>query len=212
LITEMMVEIAHAGAGTWIMWFMVALSVLSLLLIGERFVFFGRHGGDAEVQQSVLAEQLEAGDLAAAQATVEGDATLIAAVARTGMNRLKDGLPAAREAMAATTGMQRLRFERGLAVLGTLGANAPFIGLLGTVVEIIHTLGNKTSLGPDALPEMMGDLATALAATAVGLFVALPAVSAHNYFQRRLRGIQAAADAVQHDIAAYALAQPRDEA
>jgi biopolymer transport protein ExbB len=207
----MMVQIAHAGAGAWIMWFMVVLSVVSLLLIGERFVFFGRHGGDAEVQQSLLAEQLEAGNLEGAQACVKDDPTLVAAVARTGMNRLKDGLPAAREAMAATTGLQRLRFERGLAVLGTLGANAPFVGLLGTVVEIIHTLGNKTTLGPDALPEMMGDLATALAATAVGLFVALPAVSANNYFQRRLRGLQAAADAVQHDIAAYALSCQTDQ-
>lgn len=83
---------------------------------------------------------------------------------------------------------KRLTLERGLSVLATLGANAPFIGLLGTVLGIIKAF---SALGTDEVgaSSVMSGISIALFATAAGLFVAIPAVIAFNYFSRRIREI-----------------------
>lgn len=86
---------------------------------------------------------------------------------------------------------QRLKLEKGLNVLATLGSNAPFIGLFGTVMGIIQSFGILASQQGSAMTAVMLGLAEALIATAVGLFVAIPAVVAYNYFGQKLRRINA---------------------
>ena len=79
---------------------------------------------------------------------------------------------------------QRQKLDQGLVVLGTLGNNAPFIGLFGTVIGIIkafHDLASAPQGGPSVV---MSGISEALVATAVGLMVAIPAVIAYNTFQR----------------------------
>ena len=82
--------------------------------------------------------------------------------------------------------MERTRLEQGLTVLATLGANAPFIGLFGTVLGIIQAFGALGTHQNNAA-DIMSGISEALVATAVGLFVAIPAVVAFNIFTRRLR-------------------------
>jgi biopolymer transport protein ExbB/TolQ len=76
--------------------------------------------------------------------------------------------------------------QKGLAVLGSLGSTTPFIGLLGTIMGIIVAFGelSKGSSGSNAI---MFALAEALILTAVGLFVAIPAVIAFNYFNKKIK-------------------------
>lgn len=76
--------------------------------------------------------------------------------------------------------------ESGLTTLATLGSNAPFIGLFGTVLGIIQAFGvlAESQYGSTAV---MKGISEALIATAVGLFVAIPAVIAYNYFSRKLK-------------------------
>lgn len=84
---------------------------------------------------------------------------------------------------------ERVQFEKGLSILSTLGANAPFIGLFGTVLGIIRAfayLGSQS--GSTAV---MTGVSQALYATALGLLVAIPAVVANNYFANQLKvGLQ----------------------
>ncbi len=83
----------------------------------------------------------------------------------------------------------RLRLEKGLPVLATLGANAPFIGLFGTVLGIIRAfayLGSQS--GSSAV---MSGVSQALYATAFGLFVAIPAVVAFNLYSKKVRDLLA---------------------
>jgi biopolymer transport protein ExbB/TolQ len=104
------------------------------------------------------------------------------------------------EAMAGAKTRGRLVLRRNLSFLGTLGSNAPFIGLFGTVLGVIkafHDLAAKKGQGPEAV---MGSLSEALIATAVGLLVAIPAVVAFNYFQGRVRTRVAQAEALAHDL------------
>src|SRR5262249_34272273 len=100
----------------------------------------------------------------------------------------RSDIEAAQEgAMEGAKARERLRFERHLAYLATLGSNAPFIGLFGTVLGIIkafHDLAGNQAGGPSAV---MSGVSEALVATAIGLMVAIPAVVAFNYFNRRVR-------------------------
>jgi len=213
LITETTVKIANAGAGNVIMWSMVVLSVVSILLIIERVMHFRKAGGDIEIQYARLSAHLRNEEFSEALAELKDDPTMVARVARAGLDRLHHGRQAVQESMAAVTLLERHKGERFLSVLGTLGANAPFIGLLGTVVEIIHTLSNSGGMSAEKIPQMMADLSTALAATAVGLLVALPAVAANNYFRRRLQGMETASQAIGHELISYAnLPHPEREA
>ncbi|MES2179384.1 MAG: MotA/TolQ/ExbB proton channel family protein [Gemmatimonadota bacterium] len=76
--------------------------------------------------------------------------------------------------------------KRGLAVLATVGATAPFVGLLGTTVGIINAFAGMASSGSGGLAAIGGGISEALATTALGLLVAIPAVWAYNYFQTKI--------------------------
>jgi biopolymer transport protein ExbB len=87
--------------------------------------------------------------------------------------------------LASYMKMEKMKLEKGLAVLATLGSNAPFIGLFGTVLGIIRSfayLGSQS--GSNAV---MSGVSQALYATAIGLFVAIPAVVAFNIFSKKIR-------------------------
>ena len=89
--------------------------------------------------------------------------------------------------VAAYLDQSRTKLERNVSVLGTIGANAPFVGLLGTVLGIIrafHQIGAQGMSG--GLDSVTGGIAEALVATAIGLFVAIPAVVAYNYLTRQI--------------------------
>jgi len=84
--------------------------------------------------------------------------------------------------------LERSRLEQGLTILATLGSNAPFIGLFGTVLGIIQAFGALGAHLTDAA-DIMAGISEALIATAFGLFVAIPAVVAFNVLSRKLRSI-----------------------
>ena len=82
--------------------------------------------------------------------------------------------------------VERGKLEKGFTTLATLGANAPFIGLFGTVLGIIQAFG-VLGHGESNTTSVMAAISEALVATAVGLFVAIPAVVAYNIFTRKLK-------------------------
>jgi biopolymer transport protein ExbB len=92
--------------------------------------------------------------------------------------------------------LERTRLERGLTALATLGSNAPFIGLFGTVLGIIQAFGSLAAQSSSTMSVMTG-ISEALVATAIGLFVAIPAVVAYNVFSRRMRLVLAECDSLR---------------
>ncbi len=92
--------------------------------------------------------------------------------------------------------LERSRLEEGLTVLATLGSNAPFIGLFGTVLGIIQSFGALGAHRTDAADIMVG-ISEALVATAVGLFVAIPAVVAFNVFSRKLKSVMVKSESLK---------------
>ena len=80
----------------------------------------------------------------------------------------------------------RRELEKGLGFLGTVGANAPFVGLTGTVLGVLAAFQGMGASGGGAGAQVMSSIAGALVATAAGLFVAIPAVLLHNHLQARV--------------------------
>ncbi len=91
---------------------------------------------------------------------------------------------------------RRAELSRGLPILATLGSNAPFIGLFGTVLGIIQSFG-ALATSSAAMNQVIFSLAEALIATAVGLFVAIPAVVAYNHFSQKIRGAVADSESLR---------------
>ncbi|MDA8793814.1 MotA/TolQ/ExbB proton channel family protein [Bacteriovoracaceae bacterium] len=90
------------------------------------------------------------------------------------------------QAISKNLFQKKIELEKGLAILGTLGSTTPFIGLLGTILGIIVAFG-ELSQGKGDTNSIMFALAEALILTAVGLFVAIPAVIAFNYFNKKIK-------------------------
>jgi biopolymer transport protein ExbB len=94
-------------------------------------------------------------------------------------------LEAARQGMDRTAMITVAEMKENLGVLATIGATAPFVGLFGTVLGIIHAFEGMAKSG-GGIASVSAGIAEALITTAIGLFVAIPAVWAYNYFQNRI--------------------------
>jgi biopolymer transport protein ExbB len=196
----------HAGAA-WVLWLLFALSIASIAVMIERGWIFLRMRDDIARLVGDLHELLGTGDVSGARARLRRSPSVEAAVALAGLAHWTRGARAAQEAMAAATGVERARLERRLMFLGTLGNNAPFIGLLGTVIGVVgafeelgrapSTAAAATGLAPE---RVMGTIAEALVATAIGILVAIPAVAVFNYLQGLLTAALSNADTLGHVV------------
>lgn len=190
----------------WVLWLLLGLSIAGLAVVLERLFFFARERRPRQRVEEMLASLRRSGPAAALQAL--GPArSMETAVARACLENNEDGPAAIEEHLAATIERERLRYERGLAFIGTLGNNAPFVGLFGTVLGIVrsfHDLATSTAQGTQAV---MAGIAEALVATGVGLLVALPAVAAYNGLVRHVETAAATAESLGHQILAWLKAE-----
>jgi len=197
-ITDKFVSFTLLGA-EWVLWLLIALSVVSLAIMIERGWYFFTHNFDLEQFSGQLKRLLQAGKVADAKAMLSDNNSVEAAVVLSGLAEVDNGAEAVSEAMLATKARERLKLERNLAVLGTLGNNTPFIGLFGTVLGIMKASHDLTAnSGGQAAQAVMAGVFEALVATAVGLMVAIPAVIGYNYFQRRVRTSVGRVDSLAH--------------
>ncbi|MCW5980158.1 MAG: MotA/TolQ/ExbB proton channel family protein [Bryobacteraceae bacterium] len=97
-------------------------------------------------------------------------------------------IEASRRALDRAEAITHAELKRGVSSLATIGASAPFVGLFGTVVGIINAFKGISTEKSTGLGAVAGGISEALVATALGLFVAIPAVWAFNYFTTRLEG------------------------
>jgi biopolymer transport protein ExbB len=201
---------------SWILWLLGVLSLVSVIIIIERWLFFRARQANLEVMARALAVHLAAGDYRAAITQLGASSSVAAAIAAAGLRLADRGSGAADRAMQSAAALEKSRLERWLAYLGTVGNNAPFIGLFGTVIGIIGAFeelghgapGHGSGGGAAAAAQMasqavMASIAEALVATAVGIFVALPAVAAYNYFQRRMAGLLSSSEVLSNLVLAY---------
>jgi biopolymer transport protein ExbB len=208
-LTRLMVE---SGAA-WVLWLLFALSFVSLAIALERLIAFRRTHGDVGELVPELRKLLRGDDHDGALKLLEASRSVEGRVVAAGLAEADLGSAAAEEAMAAAMGLERNHLDKRLLFLGTVGNNAPFLGLLGTVIGVIgafDALGKPQAGGAAAAlaPErVMGTIAEALVATAVGLVVAIPAVAVFNYFQGRVTSALADAETLGHVLLAHLRAE-----
>ena len=190
MIVDYLLRAARIGS-TWVLYLLLALSVLSIAVMAERWLYFRRQR-DADTRlRERLAAALREGDVEAATKILAGSRTPEAAVVLRALEWRSKGARAVGAAIESELGTVKPQLERGLNFMGTLGNNAPFVGLFGTVlgvIEAFHQLGggpNKAAMGG-----VMNGIAEALVATGVGLFVAIPAVIAFNLHQKRIATVE----------------------
>jgi biopolymer transport protein ExbB len=191
----------------WVLWLMFGLSFVSIAIVIERLIVFRSKGTDLKRLANKLDAALASGDLAKARELLRDENSVSARVADAGLKLASRGPTTAEKGMQSAVAIERSLLEARLAYLGTLGNNAPFIGLFGTVIGIIlafNELGQaQASNGQAASQAVMGSIAEALVATAVGIAVALPAVAFYNFFQRWISTLLADAEALQNLVLAY---------
>jgi biopolymer transport protein ExbB/biopolymer transport protein TolQ len=187
MLIEKLVYVAQLGAQA-VLYLLMALSVLSIGVIIERWWFFRRRRVDAIALSDELGQLLRTGDLAGARAALDASRSVEAEIVTDALGWYDDGPDAVEQILSKAVRQRRKKFEAGLLFLGTLGNNAPFIGLFGTVLGIVtafRELGQTQGGSASGMGNVMGGIAEALVATAIGILVALPAVIAYNVFQKK---------------------------
>ena len=170
---------------------LIGLSIWSVSVMFDRYQYFKKQRlTDIDKIRALLRE----GKFAEAEKSCAAESSVFGFVLSEGLKSAKIESKIDR-AVSSAMKDKRLEIEKGLPVLATLGANAPFIGLLGTVFGIIRSFAH---LGDQAgASSVMSGVSQALYATAAGLFVAIPAVVAFNYFSKQMRTIQIQVEAAR---------------
>jgi biopolymer transport protein ExbB len=205
-----LLDLMLRAGSRWVLWLMLALSLASLAIVGERIWFFVQERAP-RARLAAAMTALRSQGPAAALAALAGGRSMEVAVARACLTYAADGPAAVEEHKAAALETERMRYEQRIAFLGTLGNNAPFIGLFGTVLGIIRSFHDLSGNSLQGTQAVMSGIAESLVATGIGLLVALPAVATYNTFIRRVETSVAGAEAVAHQILAY-LKTPRPAA
>ncbi len=207
MLTEKIFAVAQNGAAT-ILWLLIVLSIFSVAIIIERYWTLRTLRRQSEqVKTRVLdalgsAQYSELEDIAKDKQTLEGQA-----LAHAFRFAKENGSQGIEEVINGFILLQKTRLEKNLNFLATLGANAPFIGLLGTVLGIMkafNDLGISQGVSQTNAASIMTGIGEALVATAVGLFVAIPAVIAYNSFQKQVKNILQNFDGLRELCVAYA--------
>lgn len=193
---------------------LVAMSLASWFLIFYRAIkmYQARSSSQLSYQQFWASENLEQ-----ALEKLKNDPSPVAELARDGITARKQFLESQQKMLSASLPKSDFlereirhssskilgRYDGGLSLLASVGSTAPFIGLLGTVWGIYHALISITEKGQMSITAVAGPIGEALVATAVGLFVAIPAVLAYNYFTRSNKTFSRYLNSFAHDLHVY---------
>ena len=202
--------IKHMSAAGWgVLIALVVMSIWSFSITFDRLWAFSKSRKQSLKAMNEAYEQLEKDKLEDAIAATRkypgGNLARVMGAALT--SALTDqrrhqpfGMDAADRAVEKERGQIISGMKKGLTVLATISATAPFVGLFGTVVGIINAFTGMAKTGSGGLGAVSAGIAEALLTTAFGLFVAIPAVWIYNYFNGRIDELQIDIDTIKAEI------------
>ena len=199
--------LAVAG-GDWVIWALGLASIAAVAAIYDRYQLLRAEAEALAKLRKPLLAALADDDMDAARRALHAHPGSAARALTEALDHLPRGAEAAGDHLAAALSDERRRLEYRLLLLGTLGNNAPFVGLFGTVLGVIKAFHDLATSG--AGPEVvMAGLSEALVATAVGLLVALPCVFAYNALNKRVRDLVGETEALGRRMGATARAEAK---
>lgn len=204
MLSKLFLGLSLIGA-EWVLYLLVAISVLSIALIIERILFYrnaskGLRDFRSQIRDSALNGKIqEAAQLAQKRTTQQKMAApdLEAEMAYALLSAPQASTEVLTEVAQDAVVRARLEWDKNLSVLATIGSNAPFVGLFGTVLGIIKAFHDLSQQAVSGTQTVTSGISEALVATAVGLLVAIPAVVAFNLFQRRVKAAIGEAEALK---------------
>ncbi len=204
MLSERIFAVAHF-ADQVVLWILILLSIVSIGMILERFFVLRRISADSQKIRGRVRTALQTHSLDDVEGlsrdveTIEGRALSFA------LKHVKEnGSKGLEEVFNTISLIERPELERYLSFLATVGSNAPYIGLLGTVLGIMKAFNDLAQSTEAGQQTVMAGISLALVATAAGLFVAIPAVVSYNYYQRQVKSILQSLDSVKELCLAYA--------
>jgi len=206
---ERLSRVALLGSA-WVLYLLFGLSIFSIGIMIERYIFFRTRRDDTDRLGADVVARLRHGAVRGADQVLAQSPSVEAAVVRPALEWLDGGPGAVEETLEAEMRKKRRELERGMTPMGTIGNNAPFVGLLGTVIGVIdafHLLGQGQN--KDAMSNVMTGISEALVATGVGLFVALPAVVAYNLMSKKVTDIEANVAVIGKQLLAFLKSQEK---
>jgi biopolymer transport protein ExbB/TolQ len=187
-ISDIFLNIILATGTSWVIYLLIFCSILSISFIIERFLFYKKISGSYYQFLQILLEKMNAEDsLDSLKSWVDGQKLIEAKVVSAGLKKTHRSLTSRQESMYAALYEVQTQLGSGKVILATIGAVTPFIGLFGTVIGIIEAFNALSTLKDGNIQAVMSGISEALVATALGLFVAMPAVISYNLYQRIMK-------------------------
>jgi biopolymer transport protein TolQ len=182
-----------------ILYFMGVVSVLSVSIMIERFFALRKVGNKSEELAKDFQQVMVSQDLNGIEKLAQKSDSLEGKALGYGLNfAKKNGEHGLDELFGSFKTLERPALEKNLSTLGTIASNAPYVGLLGTVMGIMKAFNDLANSPGQGNEVVMAGIGHALVSTAIGLAVAIPAVIAFNFFQKKvgyvLNNIDAARD------------------
>ena len=189
-----------ASGGNWVIYLLIVFSMIAVAVIIERIVVVTRQCRYQDAALAAITDKLELGPKEVLK-SLRHDSVLYR-LSKELTDHSAAGVTSLERHLETRLAVERRNLEKRTVILGTLGNNAPFVGLLGTVLGVIkafHDLGASAGQGPEVVME---GISQALVATAVGILVALPCVAAFNFIKKRIKDLMIDADRFGHQLIA----------
>ena len=177
-------------------------SVISVAVAVEKFIVLSKMKNMSKKEIDAIQSAVASSDIKTASEISQKSKTFLGDVLAEGLKN-KNGV-AVKESVLRKISQKTLSLEKYLSSLGTIGATAPFIGLLGTVLGIMKAFNDLAQASDAGQQTVMAGISVALIATAAGLFVAIPAGIFYNYYTRKVKGIYVSLESVKELALAYA--------
>jgi len=203
MFAEKIFAIAHY-ADQVVLFVLLIMSIISIAMIFERFMTLKKVSSESERIRARIRMALQTGSVTDFEDIAKDPISIEGRAAGQAIKHLKqNGEAGFQEVFNSFVLTEKPELEKFLPVLATIASNAPFIGLLGTVLGIMKAF-NDLAMAQDAGQQtVMAGISVALVATAAGLFVAIPAGIFFNYFTRKVRGILSSVESVKELGIAY---------
>ena len=214
MLMQKLVFVAQSGASA-VLYLLMLISVISVGVVIERWWYFRKRRFSLPDASTSLEKQLRAGNVEGARKELAKSKAVEAEILSDALAWFNEGSEAVQEIVQKGVRQRRKTFESGLLFLGTLGNNAPFVGLFGTVLGVVSAFrelgaaqSNMAAAG-GGMNNVMSGIAEALVATAIGILVAIPAVIAFNIFQKKGSDIEENSAALSNVVVASMAARKR---
>lgn len=204
MLAEKIFTVAHL-VDQVVLWILLILSVLSIGMILERFFALKKIASESQRVRARIKLALQSNSIEDVEDLARDPSSLEGRAAGYALKHMKDAGSKGLEEIFNTFALtERPELEKFLGFLATVGSNAPYVGLFGTVLGIMKAF-NDLATAPEAGQQtVMAGISMALVATAAGLFVAIPAVTFYNYYSKQVRGIFQNLESVKELCVAYA--------